>query len=124
MPEPRFDGIDAVIADVEETRRIWNTYKEYQTELSAIRAQDWITFRARIFELADFSAKWLDAVKGKTKDPVCVRVHDEAEDIRKAVPALKFARGEPFKEDHWSQARLSACVYVYVCVRVRVSFNS
>ena len=56
--------------------------------------------------LQDFSAKWLDAVKGKTKDPVCVRVYEEAEGIRKAVPALKFARGEPFKEDHWSQVRL------------------
>lgn len=58
--------------------------------------------------LQDFSAKWLDAVKGKTKDPVCVRVYEEAEGIRKAVPALKFARGEPFKEDHWSQVRDAA----------------
>ena len=53
--------------------------------------------------LQDFSGKWLDAVKGKTKDPVCVRVYEEADGIRKAVPALKFARGDPFKEDHWSQ---------------------
>ncbi len=44
-------------------------------------------------------------MKGKTRDPVCVRVYEEAEGIRKAVPALKFARGEPFKEDHWSQVR-------------------
>ena len=61
---------------------------------------------ASFLDLQDFSAKWLDAVKGKTKDPVCVRVYEEAEGIRKAVPALKFARGEPFKEDHWSQVRL------------------
>jgi hypothetical protein len=54
----------------------------------------------------DFSAKWLDAVKGRTKDPVCVRVYEEADSIRKAAPALKFARGEPFKEDHWSQVRV------------------
>ncbi len=36
---------------------------------------------------------------------MCARVYDEAEGIRKAAPALKFARGEPFKEDHWSQVR-------------------
>ena len=61
MPEPRFDGIEAVIIDVEETRRVWNTYKEYQSELAQIRGQDWITFRARIPDLTvrhacDFSS--------------------------------------------------------------------
>ena len=28
MPDPRFDGIEAVVADVEETKKMWNTYKE------------------------------------------------------------------------------------------------
>lgn len=51
----------------------------------------------------DFSSKWIDAVKTKVKDSVCARVYEEADGIRKAVPALKFARGEPFKDEHWTQ---------------------
>ena len=51
----------------------------------------------------DFSSKWIDAVKAKVKDSVCARVYEEADGIRKAVPALKFALGEPFKDEHWTQ---------------------
>ena len=29
MPDPRFDGIEAVGLDVEETKKMWSTYKEY-----------------------------------------------------------------------------------------------
>ena len=71
-------------------------------ELADISGQDWITFRSRVFDLQDFATKWLDTVKGRTKEPVCVRIYREADSIRRAAPALKFARGEPFKEEHWS----------------------
>ncbi len=88
MPDPRFDGLEAVATDVEETRRLWDTYKDYSAELVAIRGQDWITFRARIFELQDFSAKWVDAVKGKTKDAVRERLSSQPRAPARRPPAL------------------------------------
>jgi hypothetical protein len=39
----------------------------------------------------------MDAVKGRTRDVVCVRIHDEADAVKRGFNALKFVRGEPFK---------------------------
>jgi hypothetical protein len=51
LPEPRFDGLEQMAADVEDSKKTWSTYKDFQTELVSISVQDWISFRARIFEL-------------------------------------------------------------------------
>lgn len=45
----------------------------------------------------DFASKWLEAVKGKTRDVVCARIHDESDAVKRGFNALKFVRGEPFK---------------------------
>ncbi len=37
MPDPRFDGIEAVGLDVEETKKMWSTYKEYVPHTGYIR---------------------------------------------------------------------------------------
>jgi len=36
------------------------------------------------------------------QDMVSSRIWDEAEAIKRAMTALKYARGEPFKEEHWT----------------------
>jgi dynein heavy chain 2 len=102
LPPPVFTGLAVLEADFDSTKASWELYRTYDDERSTLAGQDWLGFRARIFDLQDFSTKWLDAVRGKGKDVVCARIFEEADGVRKAFNALKFARGEPFKEEHWS----------------------
>ena len=121
LGRPSFDGLTAFEADYAETTAAWDTYKAYDAERTALASQDWISFRAHMFDLQvrtydtahlpghrltalpsasslqDFASKWIDAVKGKTRDVVCSRIHDESDAVKRGFNALKFVRGEPFK---------------------------
>ena len=106
MPPPRFDGIDSTEADLSRTTSSWSMLREYLAELQAMSALDWIGFRANIFSLQDLAGKWQDKVKERiaegTFDFVTQHLQSELERIKRALPALKYCRGEPFKEEHWS----------------------
>ena len=103
LAPPAFRGLEDVLTDVTETRATWELFRVYDGERQALAGQDWVSFRARLFDLQDFAAKWADAVRGKTKgDAVRARIFDEADGVKRAFGALKYARGEPFKEEHWS----------------------
>jgi len=103
MPAPTFAGLEELEADFAAVEGAWAMYKEYQEDKAEVAKQDWITFRGHLYDLADMANKWLDRVAGMTRDVVCRRVHDEADVLRRAVPSLKYATGEPFKEEHWVQ---------------------
>lgn len=103
MPSPQFDGLDTLEEDISIVESSWGLYKEFTNELKVISDQDWITFRSNIFELQDFGGNWVEKIKGKPRTPVSERITDQVSKLRKAIPALKFCRGEPFKEEHWTQ---------------------
>lgn len=103
MAQPKFEGLEVVVADVEQASESWELYAKYQEEMAEIASQDWITFRSRLFDLTDFAQKWLEEIKPRPRDAVKVRIMSQADDLRRAVPALKFCRGEPFKDEHWTQ---------------------
>lgn len=42
-------------------------------------------------------------IKGFTLGPILEYIGDKCETIKKAMPSLKFCRGEPFGEDHWCE---------------------
>ena len=79
--------------------------REYKGELEKIASQDWISFRTNIFALQDLVGAWQDKAKQRfaqgTHDFVTQHLLDEMERIKKALPALKYCRGDPFKEEHW-----------------------
>lgn len=105
MPAPRFDGLDATEADLLRTAASWQMLREYTEELDKLGVQDWISFRSNIFALQDLAGGWHDRVKEKFSDSshdfVTQHLQEELERIKKALPALKYCRGEPFKEEHW-----------------------
>lgn len=102
LAPPSFGNLAAVEADVEAVNAAWAVFQAYHVERTALATQDWFTFRGHMFDLQDFSNKWLEAVRGRPKDAVYTRIGEEADAIRRAFSALKFARGEPFKDEHWS----------------------
>jgi dynein heavy chain 2 len=103
LSSPSLKSLDEISIDVSETSAMWSVFKTYQIEREKIASEDWVTFRTRLFDLQDFSNKWIESTRGKTKgDIVRTRIFDECDGIKRGFNSLKFARGEPFKEEHWS----------------------
>jgi dynein heavy chain 2 len=107
MPKPRFEGYDALYEDYSKTNRSWDILKEFNTELQTFGAQDWHLFSVNVYILHDFAVKWFEYLKvnvlgsNSNYDVVIEYIMNTIEKIKKAVPALKYCRGEPFKDDHW-----------------------
>ncbi|CAM9184751.1 unnamed protein product, partial [Discosporangium mesarthrocarpum] len=107
VPVARFEGLEAIEEDLAATETSWTLYKEYSEDLKGLADQDWISFRQNVFALQDLATKWSERIKARLAeaqraDTVTEHIHQELERIRKATPALKYCRGEPFKEEHWS----------------------
>ncbi|CAM9134653.1 unnamed protein product [Chrysoparadoxa australica] len=107
MPQPHFDLLESIEDSIKSTSASWDMYREYSEEMKKLGEQDWISFRSNIYALQDLGTKWGDAVKAKLADDqkadvVTERLTKELENIKKATPCLKYCRGDPFKEEHWS----------------------
>ncbi|RHY58768.1 hypothetical protein DYB34_000770 [Aphanomyces astaci] len=103
MTLPQFDGVPALESDIARVELNWSMYKEYNAEVEVIAQQDWITFREKIFDLADVATKWSDKLKPLDHTGVVDRILDHCGHIKRAMPTLKMCRGDPFKEEHWTQ---------------------
>jgi len=99
MSKPRFDGLDSLVEDFTETSQSWDLLKTYYDELQVMSEQDWLTFSVNVYALADFATKWADQLKGSKGDSISEHILTSVEKIKKSIPALKYCRGEPFKED-------------------------
>ena len=81
--------------------------KEYNAELKVMSDQEWLSFSTNVYALQDFATQWHEKLKASfTKgsyDNVIDYITTEIDKIKKSVPALKYCRGEPFKEDHWTE---------------------
>lgn len=51
LGKPAFEGLVAFEADYAETTAAWDMYRAYDTERSQLASQDWISFRAHMFDL-------------------------------------------------------------------------
>lgn len=107
MPKPRFDSLESVVLDVQNTTQSWDLLKEYNTELKVMSDQDWLSFSINVYALQDFATQWHEKLKGfftkGSYDNVIDYITTEIDHIKKSVPCLKYCRGEPFKEDHWTE---------------------
>lgn len=107
MNPPSFSGLSELEEDMTNVSASWTMYKDYSTELKRMGEQDWITFRSKLFDVQDFVKKWQSKIKDRSsvgvRDMVDDRISDRCDTLKKSLPALKFCRGEPFKDEHWSQ---------------------
>ncbi|OQS05963.1 dynein heavy chain [Thraustotheca clavata] len=103
MTVPTFDGVAALEADINKVESNWNLYKDFNNELEVLAKQDWITFRPKMFDLADLGTKWSDLLKTVEHSSIVERILDYCGHIKRAMPTLKLCRGDPFKEEHWTQ---------------------
>lgn len=105
MDAPVFAGLDEVDSSVRLTELNWSTYKQFQDEIKALAAQDWFTFSANVFALQDCAQKWAEQAKQTIAERTMVvdKIADFHTRVKRAMPTLKLCRGEPFKDDHWTQ---------------------
>ncbi|KAL3666923.1 hypothetical protein V7S43_007870 [Phytophthora oleae] len=108
MTEPVFDGLLALDDDITKLQTNWDTYRQFREEVQALAAQDWFAFCTNMFALADTAQKWADAVKeqasqGSERTAVVDKIVEFNTNVKRAMPTLKLCRGEPFKDDHWTQ---------------------
>ncbi|NDD92845.1 hypothetical protein EBZ37_12245, partial [bacterium] len=93
--------------DLAATSKSWDMLKEYYAELKVMSDQDWLMFSTNVYALQDFAQKWADSLKASfakgSYDNVAEHIISTVERIKKSIPALKYCRGEPFKEDHWTE---------------------
>ena len=102
LPRPAFEGLARLEAAVADKAAMWEAYRAYDAAKGALAGVEWVAFRPRIHELTEFAATWGDAAAGRARDAVGIRISSEVDALRRALPALKLARGEAFKEEHWT----------------------
>mmetsp|Transcript_17017 Transcript_17017/g.54247 ORF Transcript_17017/g.54247 Transcript_17017/m.54247 type:complete len:3325 (+) Transcript_17017:156-10130(+) len=104
MEAPDLAFLDEVAADVEGTCSSWERFSEFNEEKAKLADADWLSIRNKLYDVDDFLAKWTESVKGTTsKDPVALILLKEINKYRKALPYLKFVRGDGWQDHHWSQ---------------------
>jgi dynein heavy chain 2 len=133
LDEPAFNGLAVLAADVAKLDHSWQAYQQFREEVRAIAAMDWITYCCtNVFALQDCAQKWFEQTKqlpvpapsqtpssprrnseagdkapssssSSERSAVASRINDFFGSVKRAMPAFKLCRGEPFKDDHWTQ---------------------
>ena len=105
LTKPRFEGLEALSKNLQETNSSWDMLKSYYDEYKAFAEQDWLLFSTNVYALQDFAVKWIDILKAAfpkgNYDSIAEHIILTVDKLKKSIPALKYCRGEPFKEDHW-----------------------
>ena len=107
IPTPRFDTLQNLEEDLSDSTRSFDILRSYYDQYKEIADQDWLTFSVNVYALEDFAIKWIENIKSKypkgTQDGASQYVTSAVQKIQKCIPTLKYCRGEPFKEDHWTE---------------------
>ena len=94
MAPPKFNDLEALEEDIDVVTGSWNMYKEYLQALDEMGKQDWIIFRAKLFELHDFVKAWSTKIKERSKqgiiDIIDEHIDEELRQFKKALPALNL----------------------------------
>lgn len=105
MEQPQFDLLEDAKQDIKATEDSWGKYGEFLEEKNAIGERDWISVRSKLYMVEDFVNKWNDQIRNHLDKEKAVTqlLMDEIERYRKALPMLKFVRGEGWQDEHWAQ---------------------
>ena len=107
MPPPKYTGLEDLEMDIDRTESAWNMLNEYLEGLDTMGKQSWIVFRGNLYDLQDFAKAWMEKIKKRSaageRGIIDEYMSEQLEQFKKAIPALKFMRGEPYKEEHWAE---------------------
>jgi dynein heavy chain 2 len=109
MPEPKFEDLEEVNADIFQIKNVWGIYEEYQQELNELTKEDWVNFRSKTYRFDEFLSNWQEKLKqlsttASKKSPAStttIRIQQEIDNYRIITPLFKWVRGEALSPDHW-----------------------
>mmetsp|Transcript_13090 Transcript_13090/g.19605 ORF Transcript_13090/g.19605 Transcript_13090/m.19605 type:complete len:1676 (-) Transcript_13090:3005-8032(-) len=105
---PQTDEISSISVDIEKTIKSFAFLRKYLVEREELARQYWIEFRANIFVLEEFCAKWNNCSKQLQEkefgaDFAVMVLEKDVGCMQKSMSTLKLCRGDVFREDHWSE---------------------
>lgn len=108
MAPPSLPELPALKVSMSARLQEWDLAREFAAGRAAMADSDWISFRAHVFDLSDFGANWHDRMReagmaDAGRSELAAAVWKEADRMRGVASALKWAKGEAFREEHWSQ---------------------
>ena len=108
MRGPQTNEISSISVDIEKTIKSFAFLRKYLVEREELARQYWIEFRANIFVLEEFCAKWNNCSKQLQEkefgaDFAVMVLEKDVGCIQKSMSTLKLCRGDVFREDHWSE---------------------
>ena len=63
MTPPRFDGLEPLEADLQQTAGNWELLQEFSTALGEMADKSWLDFRGSVFDLQDLATAWAEKVR-------------------------------------------------------------
>lgn len=103
MEVPVFDSLVQVCADIGATEALWLLFDEFNSQVSAIADEEWISLRDHIFDFSDLLDKWTTRLKTFPANMITIRIQNDVDKYHDFVPLLKYIRGEGFTADHWAE---------------------
>ena len=110
MPEPKFQDLEEVNADIAQIKNVWGIYEEYQQELNELTKEEWVNFRSKTYRFDEFLSNWQEKLKQLTTaasskkssaSTTTIRIQQEIDNYRIITPLFKWVRGEALSPDHW-----------------------
>eukprot|EP00049_Salpingoeca_infusionum_P001770 m.50835 g.50835 ORF g.50835 m.50835 type:complete len:4155 (+) comp11193_c0_seq1:125-12589(+) len=101
LPMPSYEEMIAVKDSLEDMQATWHVFEQFIGQFDAFAKEEWITFRAKTHLFGDFLDEWAAKLKVGETNAVAIRIRADLDMYLKALPLLKYVRGDAFSPDHW-----------------------
>eukprot|EP00796_Vickermania_ingenoplastis_P004422 gene4422-3221_t len=103
MDEPDMSALEELESDVNENAKMWTTLAEFQTEIKALRQENWISFRAKLYRFEDCVKLWTDRLKELSANAITIHIRTLLDKWDRCSSLLKYVRGDGFTPAHWNE---------------------
>lgn len=110
LEAPDFDELEAVRKDLEDTEALWMLFDEFTSALGKMAEEQWIAFRAHLFDFNDFLDGWIGKLKAMPTNVVTVRIRQDIDRFQELSPLLKYLRGDAYSAEHWADLFRLLCM--------------
>ena len=79
MECPEFPVATELREDIEKTEAMWGLFEEFNSGLSSLASEDWISFRSRYYLFEEYLGNWYEKLKEDEPTIMTVRLQQEIE---------------------------------------------
>ena len=102
LPVPSFPQAAALDNELSTYAESWSFFTQYRSELEAMGAEQWVSFRVKLSTFDDLTNTWSKKLKLRgTRDKVQEYLQKEMRNNREIFPILRKVTGEFYEKEHW-----------------------